>query len=231
MKNLILSEYEKRFKSLSDTVSKKSGELKEIDLELLDKYEQKFKSLAESARELKDVEFKLREFKNRKESDTFFVEKNYKGIRSLIHRRGNEVKVFSNKGEEVTELFTGMLEEIKALSECNFVLDCEAVKTKTGLVLYATDLLYLDNDVTDLPLHKRKNLMKQLSFTERIKESPAVVARNQEEMRKAIELFNKLDEEKGVVIKRFNGEYIPRESGDWIEFVAGEENGKRNTAG
>jgi len=222
MKDIILSEYERRFKSISKEVSEKSKELKETNSKLLEKM------VEEKTKELEEINSKLGKFKGLEEQRSFIVEKNYSGIRGFIHKKGEEVKVFSNEGEDVTKFFEKALEQAKTLSECDFILDCQAIKSKDNTVFYATDLLYLDNDLTDLPLHKRKNLLKQLNFSDSIKESPTVTARTSADLRKAIELFDKLDRKSGILIKRLGGKYSSGKSDDWIEYVEGGEDDKGN---
>jgi len=207
MQDLIANEYEKRVKFVADSVETKE-------------------------KELEDIKRKLEEYRKLEERHSFFVEGDYAGIRATLHKKGDEVKLFFNENDDITILFQNpsdlysdveamekfnkeVLNQAKELSGKDFILDCEAVRNRDTVLLYALDLLYLDKDQTEQSLSRRKSLLKTLKFSDRIKESPFVIVRTPSDIREAIKLYNKLDNCNGVLIRKYVGKYF--DSDGWVK--------------
>lgn len=208
MEEIIVTEYQKRVKSLVDTVERKQKELKE-------------------------TETRLEDLKKLEERRSFFVEGDYVGVRASLHKKGEEVKLFFDENVDATILFQSpdefdsdveemekfdkeVLAQATELSKKDFILDCEAVKHKNTVLLYVLDLLYLDGDVTEQPLSRRKNLLKTLKFSGRIRESPFVLVKVPSDLREAIKLYNKLDNCNGVLVRKYMGKYF--DSDGWVRY-------------
>jgi len=132
-----------------------------------------------------------------KEGQKYVIEFKYNGFHAVIHKKGNEVKIFSEQKKDLTKAFPTLCEEIKKLSNSDFIIDGELVPYKgekalgrnilmkyTGAVksgktpddsmikLHAWDITYLDKDLTELPLYERIKYLDKLKATDRITSVP-----------------------------------------------------------
>jgi len=174
----------------------------------------------------------------------YFVEKKYNGFRAVIHKKGSEVKIFSDQANDITFAFPTVVGQSQKLSSSDYVLDCELVPYKNdkplgrdvasayissvksqnkiddkGVIFFAFDCLYFDTDLTNEPLYQRKKVLHRLNFTENIREVASVLVDNVKDATKAINMFKDLDGSEGAVVKRYDGKYsVGKESADWIKF-------------
>ncbi|HVP25935.1 MAG TPA: ATP-dependent DNA ligase [Methanomicrobiales archaeon] len=116
------------------------------------------------------------------------AEYKYDGTRIQFHRKGNEVRVYSRKLEEVTKAIPDIVTKLTAATKRNVILDGEAVAMKEGrpmpfqfvlrrfrrkydieaqaekieLVPYVFDILVLDGEtLIDLPLKDRRKRLEE----------------------------------------------------------------------
>jgi len=234
-------EYDRKAKLLAEEVARREKELGDM------------RALVE---EVKQKEFELRDVKDRlahvkenlanaiatKDRHTYLIEKKYDGVRTTIHKKDDEVKIFDNQGRDVTFLFPRMSVQAKELSVEDFVIDCGLVlydgreplkgevvakcleTAKSGkwsegrtVFFYAFDCIYHSKNIADLRLDERKKVLNGMNFTDNIKKAGSIVVRNREDAATAINIFKVMRESDGVVVKRLDGKYgIGRESTDWI---------------
>jgi DNA ligase-1 len=88
------------------------------------------------------------------------VEWKLDGIRIQIHRRGNDVRVYTRNLNDVTDALAGTVDAVSRLPLQQAVLDGEAFRGETFLF----DLLHLDGeDLLDMPLEDRSARLAALA--------------------------------------------------------------------
>jgi DNA ligase 1 len=115
------------------------------------------------------------------------AEYKYDGTRIQFHKRGDEIRIYSRKLEEVTGALPDVIKRLTAATSHDVILDGEAVATKDGrpmpfqfvlrrfrrkydieaqaekikLVPYIFDILVLDGEtLIDLPFHERRRRLE-----------------------------------------------------------------------
>ena len=172
----------------------------------------------------------------------FAIEKKYNGLRATIHKRGSDVKIFSDTGKDITIPFPRVVEQISKMVDSDFIIDCEIVPHKgneplgrevavnylnsvevdkqiddKGIIFYAFDCAYYNKDISNLPWFKRKRILHSMKFTEYIKEAGSIVVNNRDDAIKTINMFRNMPGSKGALIKRHNGKYaVDKKSDDWF---------------
>ena len=112
------------------------------------------------------------------------VEFKLDGIRVQIHRRGDEVRIYTRNLNEITETLPGIVEAVRALPVTQAVLDGEAIwmdaggpapfqytvsqidsgAPPEGIVTFLFDLLHVDGeDLLDTPLDERSARLLQIA--------------------------------------------------------------------
>jgi DNA ligase-1 len=172
-----------------------------------------------------------------------YVEFKYDGIRAQIHKKGNTVKIFSRKLEDIT-FFVPEIEEALKKVNGDFILDGEILSFKNGkplpfnilqrrlrrknidqnlieeipLSAIIFDILYFEtNPCVNLTLKQRKETLNKLNFDEPILFAKFFVVKNPNEIE---ELFKKSLESgfEGLVIKDPDSIYTPGKRGKhWIK--------------
>jgi DNA ligase-1 len=112
------------------------------------------------------------------------VEWKLDGIRIQIHRRGDEVRIYTRNLNEITAVLPGIVEAVLRLPVSQVVLDGEALwvrddgpaafqetvsqidsdAPREGIVTFLFDLLHLDGeDLLDAPLHERRARLEAIA--------------------------------------------------------------------
>jgi len=221
----------------------------ELKMMLSEEYKRRLKNIEnkinEKERQLTEVETKVAEAKAKHKNEyyhKYFVEKKHNGIRVLIHKKGDEVKIFSDKSEDLTSLFPNVVSQSKSLAIVDLILDCDVVlyndnksldkgmivkyaksirdgkdESDDGMVFYVNDCLYYDKDLTTKPLYERKKVIDFLKLTENIKKSGVVIVDNDKDVVKAIKMFGEMDGSDGAVIKQYDSNYcLSGDSKAWV---------------
>jgi ATP-dependent DNA ligase I len=124
------------------------------------------------------------------------VEYKLDGIRIQIHRRGDEVRIYTRNLNEITETLPGIVDAVRSLPVRQAVLDGEALwmdaggpapfqytvsqidsgAPPEGIVTFLFDILHLDGeDLLDTPLRERIARLEQIAAGQRI---PGVFTRD-----------------------------------------------------
>lgn len=157
---------------------------------------------------------------------TPLVEPKMDGFRQQIHKKGNEVTIYSRKQENMTHMFPEVVASVKKLKAKNIILDAEALgynpktgsylsfqetikrKRKYGVTAKAEemplhvmcfDIMYLDGkDLTGKRFSERRKILeKQI-----LKNDPVLTVIDQQEFRDAKSLEKYF---KGIVKKNIEG--------------------------
>lgn len=206
---------------------------------------------------IKEKEQEFQKLKNTikekpKKMPFYYVDNEYDGIRVSLHKKGNDFKILSKEGKDVTDLFQipkklsekyklnakdllklrkdcqNILSQAKVLHSLDYVADCALLKGKDGLRLYVQDLLYFGKDIGQKPLQERKKLLKSLNFGDNIKEGASISVKDPSDLTKSLGLFKKL-KSKGVIIKPSISKFELNESGWTRQKFEGEEDAKGNS--
>ena len=146
------------------------------------------------------------------------VEWKLDGIRVQIHRRGDEVRIYTRNLNEITDALPGIVEATRRLPVAQAVLDGEALwmsesgpgsfqhtvsqidsgAPPEGIVTFLFDLLHLDGeDLLDAPLQERAARLTQIAPELKI---PAVVTSDPEAAQRVLDESLQAGHE-GVVVK------------------------------
>lgn len=171
-------------------------------------------------------------------------EKKYNGFRAVIHKKGNEIKIFSDQSQDITFPFPTVESQAKAASVKDFIIDCEMVpysgNTALGrnvaaqyigavkshkdiddsqIVFFVFDCLYLDGDISNEPWSVRKKTLNGLHFANNLRNSPAVITDSKDEAYKAIRMFANMVGSEGSIMKDYEAPYLTgKETDAWIKY-------------
>ena len=174
----------------------------------------------------------------------YSVEMKYNGFHTTIHKKGNEVKIFSEQKKELTVAFPTIVKEVLSLSDKDFVIDGEIIPFDykgnvlgrnelmkyTGAVesgkqpddsnikVFVWDITYFDKPIDNLILVKRLEVLKNLKFNETIKDGERKIVSNPNGLKEAIEWASKLKGSEGAVIKNMYASYEFGDSSTWLKF-------------
>jgi DNA ligase 1 len=146
------------------------------------------------------------------------VEWKLDGIRIQIHRRGDEVRIYTRNLNEITDTLPGIVDAVRRLPVAQAVLDGEALwmsdhgpasfqetvsqidsaAAPEGVVTFLFDLLHLDgDDLLDTPLEGRAERLERIAGHLRI---PSVVTSDPETAQGVLEESLRAGHE-GIVVK------------------------------
>lgn len=153
------------------------------------------------------------------------VEWKLDGVRVQIHRRGDEVRIYTRNLNDITGSLPGIVEVVRALPVSQAVLDGEALGmweegpasfqdtmsrldsggAPTGIVTFVFDALHVDGeDLLDRPLRERKAILERIAPDLRI---PGVITSDASEGERV--LTDALDAgHEGAVVKDAASPYI-----------------------
>ena len=174
----------------------------------------------------------------------YSVEMKYNGFHTTIHKKGNDVKIFSEQKKDLTKAFPNVVKEVLKISNKDFVIDGEIIPFDskgnvlgrnelmkyTGAVesgkqpddsnikVFVWDITYLDKPIDKLILLKRLELLKELKFNNTIKDGERKIVSNPNELKDAIEWASKLKGSEGAVVKNMYAPYEFGDSSTWLKF-------------
>lgn len=143
------------------------------------------------------------------------VEYKYDGFRIQIHKKGEKVKMFSRRLEDITHMLPDIEEEIKKLNVSEVIMEGEALaynekkgrfysfqetmhrRRKYGieeaskeypLHLYLFDIMYLEGkDLTEKPYKERRTILESLPLSGNLKLAHQKIVNSVEEIREYFE--------------------------------------------
>ena len=173
-----------------------------------------------------------------KAGDRYALEKKFDGLRVVLIKTGDRVKIYSDQKEDISKHFHTILSEARNLSNKDYIIDTELVYKDGGtseiseyitgkgelddlrISLQAFDCIYYGKDISNLDWNERKSILHSLNFTEHIKEVHSILSDNPNESKNAIKFLQNLKGSEGVMIKRYKGKYTKNgETDAWIKFL------------
>jgi len=144
-------------------------------------------------------------------NDTKFFEKNIIeklpiGEKILISKKDNNIVVKNNKEENIV-LEKALMNEIK-IDPRDFVIEGYLHSSELNgydkpKTIYATDVFYLNKDLSDLESIERKKYLKTISFSNKFRLNPFVVV-DDSQIEKATKLFSKALNSEGAIIRDYS---------------------------
>jgi len=184
--------------------------------------------------------YDLDELKNNLNEIKYAVEEKIDGFRAVGFKVGDNVKLFSEQGVNITNAFSTISKQLSELSGKDFIIDGElAVKggsrsdiskyisaIKSGevtesknVIYHVFDILKLNEDLSSKTWNERKSILHSLSFTKNIKEVDSLIVSSPDDVIKAVKIVSRIPSSEGAVIKEYDGEYkFGSESETWIKF-------------
>ena len=164
-------------------------------------------------------------------SSKYVIEKNIDGLRAVMMKVGNQIKLYSSAKTNISPFFHTLLSQAKDLSNKNIVVegmisgkgisneDLKSYinKEKTidegSLRFDVFDVMtYNNEDVGSQTWIRRKAILHSLNYTPQVKEMYSIVVGDYEEAKRSAKLFN--DE---VIMKKYNSVYKKNHtSDDWV---------------
>ncbi len=149
-----------------------------------------------------------------------YVRKLVNSFNCQVHKDGTNIKIYSNIkeddtdfGENVTQYFTEIVNNIKELSADKIVLDVTIERINENndkITCHINDVLYCDKDIHNINFSKRKKLLDSLNIKKSsfepvnegytLNKSPYIICKKREELEKAIERISKTKNYCGIVI-------------------------------
>lgn len=166
----------------------------------------------------------------------FAVEPKLNGWRTLVVRRGDQVSVYFEDGEDHADKLSPLVRRIMALDVESVTLDGDlGIRDKNGRrwprkdlpailsgdldwsecepVLVAFDILELNGrDLRDLPFKERRSILLDVAPGLAV---PQRVVRNLTELRRAYAAFSNLDQSEGIVAKTLDAPYPDGPTSEW----------------
>lgn len=173
-------------------------------------------------------------------SPDWIFERKLDGERCLVFRRKSQLRILSRNENSLNETYPELVEPLLGQREAHYIVDGEIVafdgattsferlqgrigisdpdkakETGIGVYLYVFDLLYLGSyDIADLPLRRRKQLLRQVfDFADPIR---FTAHRNEHGERFYKEACEKGWE--GLIAKRADSTYVHSRSRNWLKF-------------
>ena len=178
-----------------------------------------------------------------KDDAEYSVQYKANGFHASIHKKGSEVKIFSEQKKDITSAFPTLVEAIKKLSDADFIIDGELLIYKNGkpagrrdlmkfigavksgkkiddsnVRLMVWDIPYYEKNISELPLREREKYLGKLRFSNRVMRIQSKVAKGKEELKKAIEWAASLPGSEGAVVKDLSAPYYTGEHKSWLKF-------------
>ena len=163
----------------------------------------------------------------------FLVEPLYQGIRAQIHKLDNQIKIWDKDGNEITHKFPTLVNLLR-LNQKDFIIDGELVKYRGnsraprselfdylsnsfkddfGFKFKLFDILYLNQDLTSLPLENRKKIIEDNFEDSNCLQKVKYQTTSAENLFSVIKKASSLE---GAVIKEANSSYFSPHS--WIVY-------------
>lgn len=216
--------------------------------------EEAIKEIKHSAEEIVQLKEEIKKLRSEKPAESqdepikkeYIIEKKVNGYRGVLHKKGNEVRIYSDHKKDITFPFPTIVKQAKELSTKDFILDGEivpyrgdtplgrapiskyigAIKSRkdvddSGIIFFIFDLLYFDNRcIMDQTQYERKKiLLEQIGTTKNIKKIKPYIVSSPEEASNIIEKLGDLKGSEGAVIKRPDAIYTPdKETDAWIKY-------------
>ncbi len=177
-----------------------------------------------------------------KEYFKYSVEQKMNGFHVSVHKRGKEVKIFSEQKKDLTISFPTLVKNIKNLSLYDFIIDGELVTFDNGnalgkselmkyigtiksgkapddrnIKLFVWDAIYYQNSITQLPLKERISYLNKFKFNDRIIEIQRKLT-SKDNLKSAIISTTKIKDSEGAVIKDLESNYQTGERPSWKKF-------------
>ena len=165
-------------------------------------------------------------------------ETKYDGARVQIHKKDNEVKIYSRKLEDITNSIPEIAEEVKKIESQNLIIEgecvamdkngrprpfqdilrrfrrkynIESIQSEINLKVYVFDILYYnDKSLIDLPLIERRSTLEKILANKynKLNMSHKLTTDNEQKAREFYEWSLSIGHE-GVMIKNPNAPYTP----------------------
>jgi len=180
-----------------------------------------------------------------KNIEKYSIEEKLNGFHVSVHVQGNNIKIFSEQKKDITKAFPTLSENIKSLSNVDFIIDGElvpydekgntlgrnALMKYTGAVksgktpddknikVHIWDIIYFGKNLAEFSLSERLNYLSKLRFNKRALEvKRKIVEANVEQLKKAINWASTIKGSEGAVVKDLNASYYFGEHNSWRKY-------------
>ncbi len=162
----------------------------------------------------------------------FWVEPKLDGVRVLVHKNANGIRIFSRRGKDITSQFPEIVEYASKI-DGNFILDGEVIAFKDGKILpfqsimrrfaerknvavdfYFFEIPYFNGDLRDKEYTERREILEKITN----KALPRVEIKNADKLKESFEKFIEEGYE-GLVCKKGGGRYrVGKRTKEWLKY-------------
>jgi hypothetical protein len=128
------------------------------------------------------------------------VEKLPDGKKIIVSKINNKIEIKDKEGKKI-ELKGELSKEI-FVDPRDFVIEAYLVEKNDNKIIYATDVFYLNEDLTKISSIERKKYLKTISFSTKFRLNPFIVV-PKDNVDKAKNLFSKSINSKGCIIRDY----------------------------
>jgi ATP-dependent DNA ligase len=178
------------------------------------------------------------------DASSFVIDKLYNLPKVFIHKSKNEIKIISEFGNDISMYFDCEIFRELQTEPNNYIVECNISYmfgklpssqnnivqdilnkphidslSNTQIVFNVTDLLYFNEDISNFPLSRRKELLNTLKFGHHFKLSPFIIVHSKEDALKGGRILSKLLWSSGAVIRKASSKYIEGINNSQIEFL------------
>ena len=170
----------------------------------------------------------------------WIYERKLDGIRCIVVRKGEDVKLYSRNHKNLNNTYPELVEAFRKQKVKNLICDGEivtfdgrvtsfsklqgrmqikdpeeAVNTGIKVFFYTLDLMYLDRyDLTNVPLKERKSILKKaIDFKDPVRFTAHRNENGQQYYKEACEKGWE-----GLIAKKADSAYVHSRSGNWLKF-------------
>jgi len=147
----------------------------------------------------------------------YAVEKNYQGVRALLFKLSENVMIYNGTKEEVTKSYPELVKQALELTGKDFIIDGVIVGGEDKKYFVFDCLRFGSEDLREEQWIARKAALRNLSFTDNIKEAQTTIVEGKYGVEKAIQIINTIPNSNGAVIKSYSGTYNSKDA-EWTTF-------------
>ncbi len=221
------------FIPLYDLVLKKISPLRKIEMMELNKGPSKYKPVKPKSPAITDLEKVIEKC----DDFPYIIDEKVNGFHVIAIKDGDDIKIYTEEGNEITKYFSKFIDKVKSLSKKDFAIDGELIiiedgkqKGRADLIKFVTgkvpeddsnvgmkvwDITYFKEDIKSLPLRTRNQYLNKLNFKDKISKVKRKTAYDKSNLKRAINVMSKVDYSEGAVIKQANENY---NDANWIKY-------------
>jgi len=180
MNEIIASDYKRRLDLLDVTLKEKETKIQDIEKNLVDLS------------------------KRSKEKNLVSIEPLFEGDLVSVYKKGNVIRFFSQKTEELLVEKDFLKEQLLSLSKDDYIITGVLTKEEETPCFYVTDCFYSKQNLEELAFEDRKKVLDCFNYSDSIRQNGCLFVENQDDANRAISLLSKNSGVCGIMLKDYS---------------------------